>query len=67
MKKKMKTHHHPTSGWQVHDATWFGMPTTKVNDTETAGIQHLNASVAFPAECDPIRRESRIAKFLKNL
>lgn len=66
MKKRMKTHHHPMNGWKVHDATWFGTSALMVCEAETTVVQHLKAA-KFPAECEPIRKESRIMKFLRNM
>ena len=66
MKKRMKTHHQPISRWRVHDATLFGVPVSTAYEEEAAGLKHLNAAT-FPAEVEPIHRESRIMKFLRNL
>ena len=55
------------NGMQHQGTIWQSTPVSLVFEAETSGFYHHNAVAAYPAEIVPIRRESRIMKFLKSL
>ena len=67
MKMRMNRHSEQMSGSKLHLLMWLNAPSSIVFETETSSFQHHNGSAVTPAQIVPIRKESKIMKFLASL